>query len=1006
MNHPKLGSALNDLIARVEAGEVSAEDAAAEAPLHRGESVAVTLYLSGNVDGVVRFLEDNGVSPRNVGEDYIEAFIPILLLPQISEQPGILRVEAVIPAESFQGATGIAGNGPVAHSSPAWNQAGYTGQGIKVGIIDGGFEHFSGLMGKELPRSVRARCYPGDSDTPTNRITDCARGGAHGTVVAESVMDIAPDVSLYIANVQFKGDMQAAVTWMIQQDVDVINHSMGWFFDGPGDGTSLLNDSPLRSVDRAVDSGIVWVNAAGNYAQKTWFGSPSDADGNGAIEFATDDEKYDFDLYGGDLKVQLRWDDSWSGAVRDLDLYIYDRANNSVLRRSENSQSGSSGETPFESIYAEGSGRVYARVVNRSSSMPSWIQLTLWGSIEVEHYTENGSIVNPAESANPGMLAVGAAHWDDVNSIESYSSRGPTPDGRVKPDIVGADCGQTATWDSFCGTSQAAPHVAGMAALVRQRFPNYTPAQVVSYLKENAQQRISSPDPSNTWGHGFLVLPPTQDTSPCATDGAVTDAANNPGLVSDCETLLALKDTLRGTATLNWSGSTSIASWDGITVSGTPLRVTQLSLSRNRDTGRLSGTIPPELSALTGLTVLKLSENRLTGTIPPELGALPNLSDLNLWDNQLTGSIPAKLGDLENLRFLILKNNQLSGKIPPDLGKLDELRTLALGFNDLTGLIPSELGGLANLTELSLSHNQLTGEIPPELGRLSNLTELGLLDNRLTGEIPSELGGLSNLTGLWLNDNQLTGGIPSELGRLSNLKFLYLYNNRLTGEIPSELGGLSNLEWLFLGPNQLRGCIPEGLGDIRFNDLEELNLPVCAAATHEGDRAALVALYNSTGGARWTQNRNWLSGRPIGEWHGVTTDSNGRVTRLVLFANRLTGEIPPELGGLSNLKELSLYSNQLTGEIPPELGGLSNLKELSLSSNQLTGEIPPELGGLSNLTFLSLYSNQLTGEIPPELGGLSNLTGAGSPPNNQLTGEIPPELGGLSNLICLSTPTS
>ena len=240
LNHPKLGSALNDLIARVEAGEVSAEDAAAEAPLHRGESVAVTIYLSGNVDEVVRFLEDNGVSPRNVGEDYIEAFIPILLLPQISEQPGILRVEAVKPAESFQGATGIAGNGPVAHSSPAWNQAGYTGQGIKVGVIDGGFEHFSGLMGTELPRSVRARCYPGDSDTPTNRITDCAWGGAHGTVVAESVMDIAPDVSLYIANVQFKGDMQAAVTWMIQQDVDVINHSMGWFFDGPGDGTSLL----------------------------------------------------------------------------------------------------------------------------------------------------------------------------------------------------------------------------------------------------------------------------------------------------------------------------------------------------------------------------------------------------------------------------------------------------------------------------------------------------------------------------------------------------------------------------------------------------------------------------------------------------------------------------------------------------------------------------------------------------------------------------------------------
>ena len=67
----------------------------------------------------------------------------------------------------------------------------------------------------------------------------------------------------------------------------------------------------------------------------------------------------------------------------------------------------------------------------------------------------------------------------------------------------------------------------------------------------------------------------------------------------------------------------------------------------------------------------------------------------------------------------------------------------------------------------------------------------------------------------------------------------------------------------------------------------------------------------------------------------------------------MTGEIPPELGGLSNLTELVLESNQLTGEIPPELGGLSNLKWLVLGDNQLTGEIPPELGGLSNLTLLT-----------------------------------------------------
>ena len=166
------------------------------------------------------------------------------------------------------------------------------------------------------------------------------------------------------------------------------------------------------------------------------------------------------------------------------------------------------------------------------------------------------------------------------------------------------------------------------------------------------------------------------------------------------------------------------------------------------------------------------------------------------------------------------------------------------------------------------------------------------------------------------------------------------------------------------------------------------------------DRAVLVALYHSTGGANWDANANWLSDRPIGEWRGVTTNSNGRVIELGLSGNNLTGALPAELGRLSNLTELSLVDNQLTGEIPPELGRLSNLTELSLAENQLTGEIPPELGGLSNLTRLALDYNQLTGEIPPELGRLSNLTDLGLA-ENQLMGEIPPELGGLSNLTAL-----
>ena len=114
-------------------------------------------------------------------------------------------------------------------------------------------------------------------------------------------------------------------------------------------------------------------------------------------------------------------------------------------------------------------------------------------------------------------------------------------------------------------------------------------------------------------------------------------------------------------------------------------------------------------------------------------------------------------------------------------------------------------------------------------------------------------------------------------------------------------------------------------------------------------------------------------------------------TGLSLSSNQLTGEIPPEIGNLTNLTWLKLNDNQLTGEIPSEIGNLTNLTDLRLYNNQLTGEIPPEIGNLTNLTSLSLAYNQLSGEIPPEIGNLTNLTGLYLY-DNQLTGEIPQEV--------------
>ena len=103
LRYPNLGSRLDELVVSVEAGETTAEQAAGGAAMHSGASVAVTIYLSGSVDGVVAFLEKNGGDPRNVGEDYVEAYVPVSLLGPVSDRPGVIRVREIVPPEPGRG---------------------------------------------------------------------------------------------------------------------------------------------------------------------------------------------------------------------------------------------------------------------------------------------------------------------------------------------------------------------------------------------------------------------------------------------------------------------------------------------------------------------------------------------------------------------------------------------------------------------------------------------------------------------------------------------------------------------------------------------------------------------------------------------------------------------------------------------------------------------------------------------------------------------------------------
>jgi Leucine-rich repeat (LRR) protein len=199
--------------------------------------------------------------------------------------------------------------------------------------------------------------------------------------------------------------------------------------------------------------------------------------------------------------------------------------------------------------------------------------------------------------------------------------------------------------------------------------------------------------------------------------------------------------------------------------------------------------------------------------------------------------------------------------------------------------------------------------------------------------------------------------------------------------------------------------------------------PKLNAQVLEQDSLALVALYNSTDGANWTTNTNWLSGN-VSTWYGIII-AGDRVTQINLGNNNLTGTLPAEIGNLTQLLLLRVGNNALSGPIPAQIGNCTNLILLQIYNNQLSGSIPAEIGNLINVNTMQLSNNQLSGAIPAEIGNLINLQYLelfGNPftgpfpvaicnlpilqwlefYNTSISGNLPPEIGNLTNLRYLN----
>jgi len=504
--HPKLESALWQLVeAQRQRGSAGLAEEAQRGGIElRDSAVRVIVEAKpGQAQAAAARAESLGGEVEGSYEDLVQVLAPVAMLERLADADSIRFVRQ--PWEAIPAA--VTGQGVGLINADDWHAAGMTGSGVKVAILDLGFAGYTTLLGSELPASVTARSFYGD---PTGAAGDITGGGEnHGTAVAEIVHEVAPGAQMYLVNSQTDVEFLSAVDWLIGQDVDVVNFSAGWAVIGPGDGTGYINDK----VSQAVSSGIVWSNAAGNSANKHWMGNWTSSDGDWWNDFSQSpfDETNTFAASAGNpIDIQLKWDDPFGASGNDYDLCLLN-SSLAIIVCSENRQDGD--DYPVERIVrtAPYTGTYHIGIWRYSATRGPLFHLYVYPSTP-QYVVAGRSLSIPADNSH--AITVGAVPWNNPDSIESFSSQGPTEDGRVKPDLVAPDGVSTATYGTFYGTSAAAPHVAGAAALVKQAFPCFSPAEIKSSLEANVVD-LGPGGKDNIYGAGRLSLgsPP----SPCDT---------------------------------------------------------------------------------------------------------------------------------------------------------------------------------------------------------------------------------------------------------------------------------------------------------------------------------------------------------------------------------------------------------------------------------------------------------------------------------------------------------
>jgi subtilisin family serine protease len=492
-------------------------------PWHQGAWLHVYVKPRTTASDVLDALRAHGLVIERVNDDFaiVQGWITPADVPGLADLDAVTAITPVLPGYHRTGA--VTSKGDTASRANLVRAQGYDGTGVTVGVISSGIDSLA---------SAQATGDLGSVIVPSG----CQAGsGDEGTAMLEIVHDLAPGAPLLFASAGMSDlDFIHAVNCLRAAGAQIIVDDVG-LYDEP-----YFQDGPVASTVRsAVQAGVSYATAAGNDAlshieQPFCLGPGGFHDfvcGSGVTGNEVDVPP------GTTLTCVLQWNDPLGASANDYDLYAVDAVFGTLLQFGNNVQNGT--QDPFEYITWSNPLGVTVPVLIGIPLNHGQARLLDLYCFDDQYSVPFITVDIPGSSifghaAVPEVVTAAAidAMSPGLTTIEQFSSQGPvpiffpSPETRHKPDLAGFDDVSTtlASFSPFKGTSAAAPHVAAVAALLLNKNPFLTPAQIQTALTSTADP-IGTPtvDVAGTGRLDALAAANAVPVPQCVTDSACND---------------------------------------------------------------------------------------------------------------------------------------------------------------------------------------------------------------------------------------------------------------------------------------------------------------------------------------------------------------------------------------------------------------------------------------------------------------------------------------------------